>query len=349
MKILFLSHTFYGGLYRVGSHELSEVAISKGHNVLHVSTPISPFHYLLKFIIGQGESSRFDQKKIVTWSRVPFVLFPVQLKLSKWLPGKVLKTILKNDYDLVLVDQPYFLRFVSRLKAETKIVLRLTDVISDKRQRSLIHNNLSRVAGIAVTNEFILEKLEIPRKDTIVVPNGVNRNFANVKKNELFQRGMIYIGSLDERIDWEFIENLSLSTGFEYLHLFGSGNIPTKLPNGVTFMGPIDFEKSVSVMATYKFLVLPYKDNDSNRGRSPMKLHNAIRLGLIPLVPDWMRQHEQLIGKTHILMSEITSMQKSLVKIDSIDRTTKPITWDINFEILVKWAMNLPQVSNNAK
>lgn len=80
-----------------------------------------------------------------------------------------------------------------------------------------------------------------------------------------------------------------------------------------------------------------------------MKLHNAIRLGLIPLVPDWMRQHEQLIGKTHILMSEITSMQKSLVKIDSIDRTTKPITWDINFEILVKWAMNLPQVSNNAK
>jgi len=341
VKILFLSHTFYGGLYRVGSHELSEVALAQGHKILHVSTPISPLHFLLNLIFGKEESLRLDRNQLVTWSRVPFVLLPLQVKLSQWLPGTALRSILKSEYDLVLIDQPYFLRFVDLLKAETRIILRLTDVISDKRQRSLIYKNLPKIYGIAVTNKFILLNLELPTKNTIVIPNGISVAVSKLTNDEEFHHGMIYIGSLDNRIDWEFIEKLSLSPGFEFLHLFGTGKVPTKLPDGVTFMGPIDFDKSFFVMKKYKFLVLPYINTDANRGRSPMKLANAMKLGLIPLVPDWMRHHEQLNGINHILMSEILSVGKLTTEIDLVDQTTRQFTWEENFEQLLKWSMNV--------
>lgn len=347
MKILFLSHTFYGGVYRVGSHELFEIALAQGHKVLHVSTPISPFHYIRKFIFRREETLRFERNQLVKWSRIPFALIPLQFKLSKWLPGTALRTILKNDYDLVLIDQPYFLRFFDLLKIETRVILRLTDIISDKKQRNLIYKNLEKVYGIAVTNPLILTNLKLQKKNTIVLPNGLGVTISKMERDVESQHGMIYIGALDNRIDWRFIEKLSLSPGFEYLHLFGTGKLPNKLPDGVTFMGSLNFEKSASVMKKYKFLVLPYKDNESNKGRSPMKLDNAIKLGLIPLVPDWMRHHGQLINKYHILISEIMFTTRLPAEINSENQAASLITWEENFEKLLKWSLDITLDSKN--
>ena len=42
MKIAFLSHTAMGGDFVVGSHHLATALAARGHDVLHMSAPVTP-------------------------------------------------------------------------------------------------------------------------------------------------------------------------------------------------------------------------------------------------------------------------------------------------------------------
>lgn len=346
MKILFLSHTFYGGKYRVGSHELYEIALAKGFDVLHVSTPRTPFHYLKAKLFGNGEKKRYDREKSNSRNRVPFTWIPIQLVASKWLPGKDLLSNIRPYYDLIFIDQPYFLRYKKFFNSESRIFLRLTDLITEKKQRKLILDNTSLICGFSVTNELIISNLGISNNNTIVIPNGSSLTVSKVEINHKEKRGIVYIGALDARIDWQMVDEISKSPNFQYLHLYGTGKIPKKLPEGVTYMGAIDFESSLSVMSNYEYLILPYIDNLENRARSPMKVPNAIELGLNLIVPVWMLHvHSQIDENFSITINDFTSgkfLRNSNLAKRKLNRQK---SWEENFDLLIEWAIKVSDVT----
>ena len=46
MNILFASHTHLQSPFVVGSHHLARQLARQGHNVLHMATPVTPWHLL---------------------------------------------------------------------------------------------------------------------------------------------------------------------------------------------------------------------------------------------------------------------------------------------------------------
>src|SRR4029077_5560749 len=47
-NIIFISHSYMGGQFSVGSHHLAREIAAPGHRVLHISSPITPFHFLTR-------------------------------------------------------------------------------------------------------------------------------------------------------------------------------------------------------------------------------------------------------------------------------------------------------------
>ena len=62
MKIAFLSHTAMGGNFVVGSHHLAAALAAHGHEVQHVSAPVTPAHM---FALGDG----FVRARLARWWR----------------------------------------------------------------------------------------------------------------------------------------------------------------------------------------------------------------------------------------------------------------------------------------
>ena len=110
MKVLFLSHTFIGGNYFVGSHSLHNEALLTGHDSLHVSTPISFFH-IFKYLLKKNDKMDFIKRihkskaGIIDNAYIPRVLFPIQIKLSKYFLGKKLRNVLNSSYDKIFIDR----------------------------------------------------------------------------------------------------------------------------------------------------------------------------------------------------------------------------------------------------
>src|SRR5207237_1882248 len=46
LNIVFISHSYMGGTFCVGSHHLAREMAALGYRVLHLCSPITPFHFL---------------------------------------------------------------------------------------------------------------------------------------------------------------------------------------------------------------------------------------------------------------------------------------------------------------
>ena len=62
MKAAFLSHTAMGGDFIVGSHHLAKAFVTRGHDVLHVSAPVTPAH-----LLRLGDA--FTRRRFARWMR----------------------------------------------------------------------------------------------------------------------------------------------------------------------------------------------------------------------------------------------------------------------------------------
>lgn len=289
MKILFLSHTFYGGVFRVGSHHLFDKFYQDGIQVVHTSTPFSMFHKVAALSFKRGDANFDLRMKIATGNlssnqKIPFTIFPITLKISSLFPGRAIRNILKTEYDYILVDQPLFFRFLSLFPKNAKIVLRLTDK-PNKKMIKLINRNIESVSSIVVTNAKILEFLNHTAIPTLIRPNGYHETFLPKKRDIPTRKGLVYVGALDSRIDWEFVAHLSTLPEFRFMHIYGSGKVPVQLPQGVSHLGSINYSDIPRVYETYKYGVLPFKLSESNFSRSPIKLAEYLASDLEILIP----------------------------------------------------------------
>lgn len=300
MKVLFLSHTFIGGNYFVGSHQLHNEALLTGHDSLHVSTPISFFH-ILKYLLKKNNKIDFIKRLhkskagITDNAYIPRVLFPIQIKLSKYFLGNKLRNVLNSSYDKIFIDQIAFLNIIPNANAKN-LTIRVTDKLSNK-EINIMKSTLSPSTKIIVTNSNISKDLLSHFSNIKVIPNPIISDFPDaLSTTDTFRSGGVYLGALGERIDWEYVKNLAKEPEFEIIHLFGSGLIPLDLPENIVYLGIIDHDDVLNVLARYKFGLLPYAQSKENESRSPIKTMDYLASGLIIIRPQAIAGYEMFQG-----------------------------------------------------
>jgi hypothetical protein len=293
MKILLLAHTYYGSPFKVGSHFLYEELKISSHEVRHISTPITPFHRILRVLNRKKSkihSVRFASRELVAGSVIPRTLIPIHMTLSTLFIPKKFKAELSQKADLVLIDQVNFLKYKKYFDPEAQIVLRLTDFVSKKREIELIQRG--GFTKVIVTNKNILKNLNISDVPSIVLSNGYPCLAEKPSNPAINRHGMIYVGALDSRIDWSLIQNIAKNPKFEFLHIYGLPKPKVALPDRVTYLGLIPHKETFKIYSKFKFGILPYQFSPQNNCRSPMKLYEYIVSGLIVLVPNFFKSEE---------------------------------------------------------
>ena len=317
MKILFLSHTYWDSLYRVGSHHLASSLAQSGHTILYISTPISLLHYLkfsaLKDRIVRAGKLFSAQPNLHTY--IPLTPVPCGLAVSKGFDcafptgiamRRICTDLAIDTFDLVLVDDPKLLGLLRYIRYN-KLVYRPTDIYSKmgmKNWRALEAHLLERCDAVVATSGPVLEFLNetfAAQKPGLVLVNGVDYElFAQSQprppeyNNE--RKRCVYVGALDFRFDFDAVYTLATTRPDVDFYIIGLGEAQqlarfSRLAN-VFFIGSRPYGRVPAYLQHADVGLLPLRQIAANMGRSPMKLYEYLAAGLpvVALQTDELRR-----------------------------------------------------------
>lgn len=282
-RVLFLSHTYDDGVFKVGSHHLARELALMGMDVAHVSTPFSTAHAL--FAANQperkkqaGEGVRIDANGVK--HLVPASLLPAQYSTASYLV-RAMKAVGMDRPGLIFVDQPLMLcKMIFETGATT--IYRPTDLYLHGAARRLQSKYVHRCSGVAATSRKVLESLpEVSGQSRIVIPNGVEYSRFRITAPAAPRTGAVYVGALDSRFDWNAVIAMARAYPSLKISLVGPvSTVPQGLPPNVEIKGPMSYQDIPNHLARFSVGLLPLSDDPSNAGRSPMKLFEYLAAGL---------------------------------------------------------------------
>jgi hypothetical protein len=277
---------------------------------------------------SKNHSVRFASTEPVVGNVIPRTLIPIQMRLSALFIPKKFKAELSQKADLILIDQVHFLKYTKYFHPDAQVVLRLTDFVSKKREIELIRRG--SFSKVIVTNENILKNLNISDVPSIVIPNGFPCVAETPTNPAINRHGMIYVGSLDSRIDWSIVQDITKDPKFEFMHIYGLPKPKVTLPDRVSYLGLKPHEDTFKLYTEFKFGILPYRFSPQNNCRSPIKLYEYITSGLIVLVPHFLKS-QQFYENESIATFE-SWIQNDLENVDyakrSITKAELGSTWE---------------------
>jgi hypothetical protein len=300
LRVLFASHTPETGVFRVGSHHLSREFARRGMQVGHMATPLSPVK-----VLGLGNRVGLRSRWSATlggptgdadgrMSSVPFTTLPVQLTAG-WPVNVALHTAVPSlrqtvrssgleRPDFLLMDQPMFAGLSALIGARTT-VYRPTDVYTGDRMRAAQQRALAESDAVVATSQEVLDRLPSRARDlpSLVLPNGVDAPFfRGGRARAVAEDAVVYVGALDDRLDWAWIRDLARLRPHVRIDLFGPP--PPVRPDGlgenVRLRGAIDYAMVPAALAGYRAALMPFTPGVTNSGRSPMKLYEYLAAGL---------------------------------------------------------------------
>ena len=162
-----------------------------------------------------------------------------------------------------------------------------------------------------------------------VVKNGVDLRIFNCIENEWKRRNekkiIGYVGTIDNRLDFELLEKLVLANPEFDFHFIGrvitgAAEQLKALPN-VKLFGPVTPEKLPGMMQHFEAGIIPFVKNDFTRNVYPMKVNEYLAMG-IPVVCTGFAQFSDLNGYLEIADDEITfsAKLKEAISADSDER-----------------------------
>jgi hypothetical protein len=385
-KIIICTHGFSRDVYKVGSHHYAYQLSKLGYDVLVISTPISPFHLInlikgafrkrfllkLKSCFDGVSKTEYQYREYIPFTFLPFSrgkLFNQKFllqKQNKFIPfiSTTLKRYGFNNIDFLIVENPVF-SFMTEIIEFKKLYYRATDIYPEftSSKTSSTEKQLVREANSVIVTSSALRKHLSKYRNGLsnieVIENGVdsefylsssklelnNKELGNKLKEEKIQ--VVYVGALDDRIDFEIIKNISEVHRDHNFHFFGTvANSEfysaIKGKANCLYWGPIDYKFLPQILKQCHVGLLPFIKNDINDSRSPMKLYEYGICGLTVLATrtaDLEKKNEDFV----ILCSkdEFSNAltNRSLLKrpnsITAIHRS-KLHSWENNTRTLIK-------------
>jgi hypothetical protein len=296
LRIAFLSHTGRSGAFRVGSHHLAREFCLLGHEVVHISNPISLAHIVK---VTDAEVRRRTRLAVpvrmhridgalfaVPWTVFPLTPDPIGRPFTLGSTRLLMRSMRKAGFgepDLLLVDQPLLHYLVDPIGA-AQVIYRPTDINLDPLTRAAEDKILTRVQKVIATSRVVADELAVrhPAVDYRVVENGAQiSHFSGTDRDWGQRQGSVYVGAVDHRFDWPTIRELARHRPDERMDIFSPqpGN-PPDLPDNVRVRGSIDYADLPQLLSGYRVGLLPLNDDPTNDGRSPMKLYEYLASGL---------------------------------------------------------------------
>lgn len=280
-RILFISHTHAFGAFRVGSHHYAATLARRGHDVVHLSTPISLAHR------ATGRIPRADIARIPEGpTRGDDGV--THLVPRTTLPAPYLRTdlLLRNAglptaYDAVLLDQPLLWHPTVRHLAP-RLVYRPTDLYPDGVKHRLQRRITTASDGIVATSTHVLDALGTTSKPTLVIENGVDTTYLDTQAPARARPDVcIYVGALDSRFDWPQL--VAWATAHPDVRFVVAGPAAERigaLPANIELPGPVRYDDLPALLHGARVGMLPLSADPLNNGRSPMKRYEYLAAGL---------------------------------------------------------------------
>lgn len=353
LKIVFASHTFIGGPFVVGSHHLAREMTRLGHEVLHISTPITPFHYffskneinsLRKKVSRDSKKNRNDFPinyipfSLVPWkvTRKLYCKFGVNLAITSLsFPSmkKYLDEISFSEPDILLIDQPTFIgieKFISPKITIYRATDLYTEMTGDQTISIAERDIIGFSDGVIGTSGPVLDYLQKinNRLPNLLIENGVDfEHYTKIEPLPLEFASIptpraIYVGAIDDRLDLGAFELLAKE--FKNLNIViigpddGSCKRIASLYSNIYLLGSKPYTQLPQYLNHSQIALLPLSDHEANKGRSPMKLYEYAASGLPVIVketPEIMRRNEEFIHTYKDQNSFIELMNKLLADI----------------------------------
>lgn len=308
MNIVFVSHSAFDTNLVVGSHHLARQCAELGHQVVHISSPITPLHLLKGFdrrirsrLLRTRSGPRLMERNL--WEWVPFSAIPWQVAARSRLATKnlfvpserSLKCGLKKmgmvAVDLLFMDEPRLIGIEKILKPK-RFAYRATDIYSQMKNDpriTLAERLACDRADLRIgTSRPVARHLQaLTGKPAIVVENGVDlKHFSSRTKEHPSLGGIarprvVYVGAVDFRFDMALVERLAVAHPQVQFLIYGPISIPTVIspPPNLVFLGPLPYDELPSVLQHCDVGLLPMNDHPANNGRSPMKYYEYAAAG----------------------------------------------------------------------
>lgn len=294
--VAFVSHTNWGGTFRVGSHHLAEQLASRGIDVLHLSTPASLIHRLRdktsdKVVASSARPIRVGSH-LTTFT--PRSTLPVQLDPAREVAG-VIADWSEGRRCTILLDQPLMATGALRSVAD-RLVYRPTDLyprgVAARRQRTAL-----RIAdAVVATSDTVLGSLGPTELPSLVLNNGVDFDLFQATAPTMDRNGIAYVGAFDHRFDWEVLMALTAAFPQERFRLIGPLGGSPSLPNNVYLEGPLPYAEVPGALHNVRVGLLPLSSSIENAGRSPMKLYEYLAAGLHVVTRKTPTLHDETPG-----------------------------------------------------
>lgn len=297
LNLVFLSHTARTGVFRVGSHHLARELTRRGHEVAHVSHPVTIAHVgrladsdVRARLVGAMRGPAVASDGVVdvaAWSPLPLTALGSGYlsKANRRLCGRALARAIRAadipHVDVAIVDQPLFEGVVGTLRPHI-IVYRPTDAHPREPLAGAERRLLRQVDGVVATSSVVLDSLS-PLPDqlpTMVLENGVEfQRFA--RRGLAPGRDAVYVGAIDARFDWFAVIDMARAAPSITFRLAGPvRSQPPNLPTNIRLLGPVPYRDIPALLQSAAVGLLPLSTAAANAGRSPMKYYEYLAAGL---------------------------------------------------------------------
>lgn len=294
----------------VGSHHLARGMARLGHQVAHLSPPVTPAH-LLKL------REPFERERFARWRRggdavdgfvdlVPAGLWPWALaaciggdaaaRFGRGHSASVRRLLARHGMlapDLVFIDEPRLAHVLTVVDVR-RVVYRPTDLYAEMRGDPAVldaeRRLVARAQRFIATSEPVADHLRrLGTGAVLVLENGVDLDRfspATTGPYPALPPGprVVYTGALDERFGLDALLAAARACPQAAFVLAGPPGAAVRaavadLPN-VHLLGALPYASMPALLAQCQVALLPLSTQPANAGRSPMKLYEYAASGL---------------------------------------------------------------------
>jgi len=373
-KILFAASNYWNSPYQVGSHHYAKMFAKNDWDVLFISDPISPFHFLIKNKIQLGERFKIYKGQVQSGftnikTYVPMALltpnekplFNSEFVTKNWFkmtsPNLInyIKKIGFGEVDILWFDSVLQAPLLDEIKYK-KSILRIADKIESfkkisqnlKKQVEILKEKVDIIVYSAKTLEDYLNKY---KNKTHFIPNGVDlTHFINSDKNipddlkNIPKPIAIYIGAIDDWFGLDFLYNVASKCRDISFVLIGEPKIDisklNNLPN-IYLLGRKNYNLIPQYLNNSEVGIITFNVNHPVVDTvNPIKLYEYMSCGL-PVVSTYWKEIE-LINSPALLAKSPEEFSLSLYKVLESGKDKKYLdfakenSWDKRFEEIIR-------------
>ena len=374
-KILIAATNYWTSPYQVGSHHYAKIFAKNNWEVLFVSDPISPFHFLTKNKNQVIERYKIYKNKVNSGFNniniyLPFSLFTPNEKFFlntkfvayNWqnftIPNisKYAKSIGFGEVDILWFDSISQYFWINAIKYK-KSILRIADKVDAfkkvgkelKMLEEKLKDNSNYIFYTAKTLEnYIEEKYKFK---SFYLPNGVDfEHFVDYKKDlpqefkSIPKPIAIYVGAIEEWFGVDFLYDVAKKCKDVSFVIVGNPNINIlKLQNlkNIYFLGKKSYEDIPNYVNNSDVGIIIFNTNHPVvKTVNPIKLYEYFACGLPVVATKWdelekLNTPAYLANNTDEFSSYIYKSIKEGKNKNYIDFAKKN-SWDERFKEIIK-------------